>query len=175
MIKNKSIDSEVVQPQRTVDPLALKRALGKACDMVAVLLFACVFLVFAFKIVMRYVADNPVPWADEVAVVLFVWLLFWGNSFIVDEIRFDLLYRLLPETWRRAAMLLRLVIIGGLFLWALPSVIDYILFLKRERTPVLELRLDLVYACFGLFSLVLVIRTARHIFGLIRMSWRSHI
>ncbi len=32
-----------------------------------------------------------------------------------------------------------------------PATLDYILFLWRERTPVLQLRLDIVYACFGIF------------------------
>src|SRR5262249_44727443 len=126
-------------------------------------MFACVFVTFIYKIVMRYVAHDAVAWADEVSVVLFVWMIFWANAFVVPDrrqIRFDLVVRMLPPPWQRGAAIARLIIIGGLFLWALPGVIDYIAFLWRERTPVLALRLDFVYACFGLFAVAVVIRSA---------------
>src|SRR5258705_9112894 len=82
----------------------------------------------------RYVAHDAVAWADEVSVLLFVWMIFWANAFVVPDrrqIRFDLVVRLLPPPWQRAAAIARLIIIGGLFLWALPGVIDYIAFLWR--------------------------------------------
>jgi hypothetical protein len=68
-----------------------------------------------------------------------------------------------------------LLIVGGLFLWGLPSVVDYILFLWRERTPVLGLRLDFVYSCFGLFVVVIVIRSAWTLVELVRPGWRRSI
>ena len=82
---------------------------------------------------------------------------------------------MLSPPWRRAAAIARLVIIGGLFLWALPGVIDYIAFLWRERTPVLSLRLDFVYSCFGLFVIAVVVRSVIQLFHLVRPGWRRYI
>jgi len=150
----------------------------RAARGIASLMFACVFVAFIYKIVMRYAAGDAVAWADEVAVVLFVWIIFWANAFLVDDrrqIRFDLLVRMLPPPWGRAAAIARLIAIGGLFLWALPGVLDYIAFLWRERTPVLSLRLDFVYACFGLFVIAVVVRSALELFHLARSSWRRYI
>jgi TRAP-type C4-dicarboxylate transport system permease small subunit len=141
-------------------------------------MFACVFAAFIYKIVMRYIAHDAVAWADEVSVVLFVWMIFWANAFVVPDrrqIRFDLVVRLLPPLWQRVAAIARLVIIGGLFLWALPGVIDYVAFLWRERTPVLSLRLDFVYACFALFAAAVVVRSAIELYQLVRAGWRQHI
>lgn len=148
---------------------------ARGAKLVAALMFACVFVIFIYKIVMRYVAHDAVAWADEVCVVLFVWIIFWANAFVVEDrrqITFDLVVRLLPPTWRRAAAIARLVIIGGLFAWALPGVIDYIAFLWRERTPVLSLRLDFVYACFGLFVVAVVVRSVCQLLHLVRIVWR---
>src|SRR5882672_1153759 len=144
----------------------------------ASLMFACVFVAFIYKIVMRYAAGDAVAWADEISVVLFVWIIFWANAFLVEDrrqIRFDLVVRLLPPPWRRAAAIARLLVVGGLFLWALPGVLDYIAFLWRERTPVLSLRLDFVYACFGLFVIAVVVRSALELFHLVRPSWRRYV
>jgi TRAP-type C4-dicarboxylate transport system permease small subunit len=144
----------------------------------ASLMFVCVFAAFIYKIVMRYAAGDAVAWADEVSVILFVWIIFWANAFVVPErrqIAFDLLVRLMPPTGRRAAAIVRLVIIAGLFAWALPGVIDYTAFLWRERTPVLSLRLDFVYACFPIFAVAVVIRSAVALVRLLRPGWRNQV
>jgi TRAP-type C4-dicarboxylate transport system permease small subunit len=150
----------------------------RGARLAASLMFVCVFVAFIYKIVMRYAAGDAVAWADEISVVLFVWMIFWANAFVVEDrrqITFDLVVRLLPEGGRRTAAMARLVVIGGLFLWALPGVIDYIAFLWRERTPVLLLRLDFVYACFGLFAIAVVVRSGIQLFHLVRPGWRSHV
>src|SRR5712691_13118425 len=86
---------------------------ARGAKLVASLMFACVFVAFIYKIVMRYAAHDAVAWADEISVVLFVWIIFWANAFVVDDrrqITFDLVVRLLPPPWRRAAAIARLVI-----------------------------------------------------------------
>ena len=54
----------------------------------------------------------------------------------------------------------RLVLIGGVFAVALPGSLGYIRFLWREHTPVLNLPLDLVYSCFGVFLVAVILRAA---------------
>jgi TRAP-type C4-dicarboxylate transport system permease small subunit len=154
------------------------RIAAGAAECAVSLMFAAVFLVFVYKIVMRYVAGDAVAWADEVCVVLFIWIIFCTNAFVVSDrrqITFDLLYRVLPPAGRRASRMVRLAVVGGLFAWALPAVIDYILFLWRERTPVLSLRLDIVYSCFGLFVAAVVVRSLAELVRLAGPDWRRHV
>jgi TRAP-type C4-dicarboxylate transport system permease small subunit len=162
-----------------MDTLARLRHLAtRAAEAVVSLMFAGVFLVFVYKIVMRYARGDAVAWADEVSVILFIWIIFWANAFIVGtgrQISFDLLYRVLSPGGRRVSRIVRLLVVGGVFAWALPSVIDYILFLWRERTPVLSLPLDLVYSCFGLFALAVVARSVVELYRLLGRDWRSHV
>jgi TRAP-type C4-dicarboxylate transport system permease small subunit len=156
----------------------LRQLAARAAEAIVSLMFAAVFLVFVYKVVMRYARADAVAWADEVSVILFIWIIFWANAFVVGarrQISFDLVYRLLSPPARRVSRIVRLLVVGGLFAWALPSVIDYIAFLWRERTPVLSLPLDLVYSCFGLFALAIVVRSVAELYRLLSRDWRSHV
>jgi TRAP-type C4-dicarboxylate transport system permease small subunit len=151
-------------------------AIAKAAEAFCVAAFAGVFLVFVWKIAMRYGAGRSVAWADEVSVVLFVWIIFAANGFVVEDrrqISFDLLYRHVGPHTQRVLALVRIALIGGLFAASLPGSIDYIAFLWRERTPVLLWRLDLVYSCFGLFMAGILIRSLARLADLLGRNWKD--
>jgi TRAP-type C4-dicarboxylate transport system permease small subunit len=150
----------------------------KFAETVAAAMFAAVFLIFNYKIITRYLEHDEAVWADEVSVILFIWIIFWANAFIVtdrQQIAFDLVYRPLPDRIKRGFALVRMVLIGGIFAWSLPGSIDYILFLWRERTAVLEWRLDYIYACFGIFLIAVVVRSIWYIVRLLGPRWRDII
>ena len=123
-------------------------------------MFAAVFVIFNYKIFTRYFEHDEAVWADEVLVILFVWIVFWANAFLLrdkEQISFDLFYRLLPPAGKRIVAVLRAVLIGGVFAVALPGSLGYIRFLWREHTPVLNLPLDVVYSCFGVFLVAVIL------------------
>jgi TRAP-type C4-dicarboxylate transport system permease small subunit len=157
-------------------PERIGRTIARAAEALCVAAFAGVFLVFLWKIAVRSVTGDAVAWADEVSVVLFVWIVFIANGFVVEDrrqISFDLLYRHVGPRAQRALCVARLLLIGGIFAAALPGSIDYIQFLWRERTPVLLWRLDWVYACFGLFMAALLVRIAARLMRLAGPRWRD--
>ncbi len=156
----------------------LTARLRQVANWLAAAMFAAVFLIFNYKIVTRYFEHDEAVWADEVLVILFIWIIFWAQSFIVrdkDQITFDLVYRLLPPRGRRAAALARYLLIGGIFLWSLPGSLGYIQFLWREHTPVLNLPLDWVYSCFGLFLIAVIVRCAFGVRKLLGAPWADEI
>jgi TRAP-type C4-dicarboxylate transport system permease small subunit len=145
---------------------------------IANIMFALVFLIFNYKIITRYIGHEEAVWADEVSVILFIWIIFWVSAFLVreqEQINFDLLYRWFGDRGKRVVAIIRHLLVGGLVIWSLPGSIDYILFLWRERTPVLDLRLDYVYACFGIFLIAVAIRSVTSLFILCTPYWRSRI
>ena len=80
--------------------------LRKGADWTACAMFAAVFLIFNYKIFTRYFEHDEAVWADEVLVILFVWIMFWANAFLLrdkEQISFDLFYRLLPHDAKRAS------------------------------------------------------------------------
>jgi TRAP-type C4-dicarboxylate transport system permease small subunit len=157
---------------------AIAAAALRFADWTACAMFAAVFLIFNYKIFTRYFEHDEAVWADEVLVILFIWIIFWTNAFLVPDrmqITFDLVYRLLPPWAQRAASLARYFLIGGIFAWAAPGSLDYIAFLWREHTPVLNLPLDYVYACFGLFMLAVIGRSILGIAKVVGPRWRTYI
>jgi TRAP-type C4-dicarboxylate transport system permease small subunit len=154
----------------------LARGITRLADAFCQAAFAGVFVVFLYKIAMRYLAGDAVAWADEVSVVLFVWIIFVANAALLDDraqIRFDLIERHAGPGGRRIMAVARLLLIGSIFAVSLPASLDYIAFLWRERTPVLLWRLDVVYACFGLFMAGQIIRMACRLWQLVRPGWRD--
>jgi TRAP-type C4-dicarboxylate transport system permease small subunit len=157
---------------------ALASHLRRLADGIACAMFAAVFLIFNYKIFTRYFERDEAVWADEVLVILFIWIVFWANAFLLrdkEQITFDLVYRLLPPAAKRAVALARYGLIGGIFLWALPGSLDYIGFLWREHTPVLGLPLDFVYSCFGIFLVAVILRALLGAVKLIGPRWRNQI
>ena len=150
----------------------------RAADLAACLMFAAVFVIFIVKIAARYGGGSEMVWADEVCIILFIWIVFWAGSFVLDDrdhIRFDLIYHAAPPGARRVMAMLRSVLVGGLFLYAAPATTGYIAFLWRERTPVLDLRLDGVYAIFGVFVVSVAVRAAWAVWRLAGPGWRSQL
>ncbi len=156
----------------------LARAIIRVADAVCAAMFAAVFVVFVYKIVMRYAAGDAVAWADEVSVVLFIWIVFLANGFVVEDrrqIAFDLLYRHVGAGMQRGIGIFRILLVGGIVAAALPGAVDYIAFLWRERTPVLLWRLDFVYACFGVFLVATLVRLLVRLVRLVGPGWREAI
>src|SRR6185295_14076478 len=82
-------------------------------NLVSGAMFAAVFLIFNYKIVTRYLEHDEAAWADEVSVILFIWIIFWANAFLVrdkEQITFDLVYRQAPDGMKRWMALARLVL-----------------------------------------------------------------
>jgi len=157
---------------------AIATRLRQLADWIACAMFAAVFVIFNYKIFTRYFEHDEAVWADEVLVILFIWIIFWANAFLVrdrEQITFDLVYRLLPARAQRYTALTRAVLIGGIFAWALPGSLDYIGFLWREHTPVLNLPLDIVYSCFGIFLAAVIVRSTASAARLLGPRWRGEI
>ncbi len=147
---------------------SLIRRLG---DGVAVALFTALFLVFIVQIVARFVFHRPLPWTDELAVVLYVWVILWSAAFVVPErehVMFDLLWN---AAGRRARLALRLAgntMVGTLAAWALPATWDYVRFMSREGTPVLDVPFSVVFLPFVALLAALALRCAWNVIEALR-------
>ena len=152
-------------------PARIAAAVRRAAEALCALMFAAVFAIFCYKILRRYLAGDAVAWGDEVCVVLFIWIVFLANAFVVEDkkqIAFDLLIDRLSPRARRRAEIARILLVGGILAAALPGAVDYTLFLWRERTPVLLWRLDIVYACFAIFIAAVIVRYGARLIALLR-------
>ena len=150
-------------------PLSAAPWLRRRANDVAVALMALMFISFLLQISFRYVLNQPLGWTDEVTVLCWVWVVLWCAAFVLsdqDEIRFDIVYTMLPEKWRRgftAASSIALVI---LLLVSLPATWSYVTFMKREHTAYLHMRFDVLYSIYVLFSVTCIVKHAR-------LAWRA--
>lgn len=126
-------------------------------------LFLILFLVFIVQIVARFGFNRPLPWTDEAAVILYVWVILWAAAAVVPErehVVFDLVWN---SVGRRARQVMRItghLMVGGLALVAIPASWDYVRFMAREGTPVLGLPFMWVFLPFVFLLIGLVLRAA---------------
>ena len=142
------------------------RWLKHAADTVGVALFAILFGVFIVQITARFVFNKPLPWTDELAVVLYVWVILWAAAFVVPErehVVFDLVWNLVGKRARRVMKIAGYLMIGALAAWALPGCWDYVTFMRREGTPVLGIPFFWVFLPFIALLVALVLRSARNV------------
>ena len=133
---------------------------ARAENLLAAML-ATMFTVFIIQIVFRYLLNFPIGWTHEISVIMWVWLVLFGTAFVVrdyEEIRFDLLYSTVSERTRRAMVVICAAVVVFFFAISLPAVLDYIGFMKVERTAYLKIRFDWLYSIYGLFAVSMIVR-----------------
>jgi TRAP-type C4-dicarboxylate transport system permease small subunit len=145
--------------------------LKAALDAVGAALFATMFVTFIVQITARFAFDRPLPWTDELAVVLYVWVILWAAAVMVpakEHVAFDLAYNASGPRVRRGMRLVGSVMIGALAAYALPGSVDYVRFMAREGTPVLSVSFMVVFAPFVLLLVSLVVRNLVEVVAVLR-------
>ena len=140
--------------------------LEKGVDALGAGLFAALFGVFMVQIVARFGFDRPLPWTDELAVCLYVWVILWAAAAMVPErehVVFDLLWNAVGRRARRVLRIAGNLMVGVLAAWALPGCWDYVTFMRREGTPVLGIPFFWVFLPFIALLVALVLRSARNV------------
>ena len=136
-------------------------------------LFLALFLVFVVQVTARFGFNKPLTWTDELAVILYVWIILWAAAFVVPErehVAFDLVWNSAGQRTRQAMQIAGNLLVGGLALCAIPATWDYVSFMKREGTPVLGLPFMWVFMPFVFLLVALVLRSALNIRRAIRLE-----
>ena len=135
-------------------------------------LFLALFCVFIIQITARFGFNKPLPWTDEAAVVLYVWVILWAAAFIVparEHVVFDLVWNSVGLRARQAMKIAGNLLIGGLALVGLPATWDYVKFMSREGSPVLNVSFMWIFMPLVLLMVALVVRSAWAIWN----AWRG--
>lgn len=143
-------------------------------------LMAAMFGTFILQVVVRYAARIEwvtinLPWLQpmnygwtlEFCLALWVWLIFWGNAFIVrqhDHVTFDILYLAVPPTVRRAFAIITGLAIAVALLASLSPTWDRFMILRLKRTATLGdlfgdwIRMRDIYVIYIMFLLAVAAR-----------------
>ncbi len=141
----------------------LKRWLLKGAEGVAAAMLAAMFLTFLLQIVSRYVLVEPFGWTLELCLTLWIWIVFWGNAFVVrhnEQVTFDVIYHVVkPGTRRVFALITSAAIVIGMAVSLLPTW-DYIDFLRIKKSATLHIPMRTVYSIYAIFIIATVLAYA---------------
>lgn len=138
---------------------------------VAVGLLTALFLCFVVQIVSRYVFNRPLGWTIEGCLILWLWLVFWGSGLLVtnkEHVRFDVLSGAATPNHRRIAAIVGTILVVGAFLWSLPGSIDFVTFMRIEKSGTLRIPLDIVFSVFIIFALGVIVRQCWYLYKMLR-------
>lgn len=143
-----------------------------------VVIFGVMFVGFIVQIVSRYVFNAPVAWSLEICLIAYLWVVFWTCDILINErqhIVFDVLYNLTTPTRKRRLAIFTSGSLAVVFLIAIPSTFDYIKFLSHRRSMSLHVPMQLVYGCFLVFVIAVVVSALIRLWRLLRPGWEQYL
>jgi len=159
-------------------------------DAIAALLMLTIFATFILQVAVRYSArlswiaealpilePNNFGWTLEFCLALWVWLIFFGNAFVVrdqDHVTFDILYLAVRPRVRKW-----FIVVGGLaiiiaLLLSISPTLDRFYIIRLKRTATLSnifgdrIRMRHIYMIYIIFLIVIPARYALHIWQTFR-------
>ena len=111
--------------------------------------FVIMFVVFIAQIFARYVLRAPLSWAYEVTVSCYLWLVVLGACYAQrgnSHVTFTLLTDKLPMRVQAAFIGLGSLLIAVAFIWSFVPSVEFVGFMKAQKTSVLRIGLNIVYA-----------------------------
>ncbi len=152
------------------------RSFLRGIEALSALAFAALFIVFMVQIFYRYILNEPLSWTQEIAEILYVWIVCVGAATIVTErehVSFSLIYAAVQPPMRRIFAIVGTAFVTLTLLVTLPGNIDYILFTFRQKTPTLRLPESVVFSAFGVFMVLIIINGAIRLYRLTRPGWEK--
>lgn len=135
--------------------------LYRRAENVLAAMLATMFFAFLVQVFFRYVLSWPSGWSSELSSVLWIWIVLWGAAFVVreeEEMRFDLILSSVGPRTRRVMFLITAAAIVVLYGISFPAVVDYVTFMKVEKSSYLNIRLDWLYSIYIVFVIAIIIR-----------------
>ena len=135
--------------------------LRRRAENVAAAMLAVMFVAFILQIAFRYLFNFPIGWSSELTVVMWLWLVLWGSSFVLtekEEIRFDLVYSAVGPRVRIAMAIVFSVAVVALYGASLKASFDYVSFMKVEKSSYLKIPLNWLYSIYVVFLVAIIAR-----------------
>lgn len=135
--------------------------LYRRAENVLAAMLAGMFAAFLLQISFRYMFNLSIGWSNEISVVLWIWLVLFGAAFVLreeEEIRFDIFVAAAGARTRRIMMLLSALGLIALYAVSLPAVVDYVTFMKVEKTAYLKIRFDWLFSIYVVFVVATIVR-----------------
>lgn len=174
----------------------LKNTLTRAAELITAILLAVIFITFLLQIFTRYAPKMawlspvsavetwmaslvPIGWTVNLISLLWVWLIFVGCSFALqdrDHVTFDIFYNSVTLRWRRVFAFVTVGLLMGVFAYALGPTFDAVfnnslMELKKIQTlslPITGERIPIkwLFAPMVLFMVMTILRSGIRLYRL---------
>ena len=134
---------------------------SRGTEFIAAAMLAAMFATFLLQIFSRYVLQTPFGWTLELCLTLWVWIVFFGNAFIVrehDHVTFDIFYLAASRRVRQILALISAAAIVVGMLWSLLPTWDYIDWLNIRKSATLKIPLGTIFSIYAVFMVVVAAR-----------------
>jgi C4-dicarboxylate transporter DctQ subunit len=134
-------------------------------------LMAIMFAAFVLQIVFRYFFNFPVGWTSELTVIAWLWMVLFGSAFVLtesEEIRFDLIHSAVSGKTRRLMGIAAGAALVAFYAMSLPAALNYVTFMKVEKSAYLHIRLDWLYSIYVIFAAAIIVRYVWIVWRLLR-------
>ena len=143
----------------------------------AVVIFSALIVSIFLEVFMRYVLNNPSPELFELSIYCFVWVIYLGGALATrynQHVRFDLIYRALPEKIRRVMEIAFDLLTNGVLLVLFWPAVRYTIQLYPIKASALRVPWTFLLLVFPIFlALVLIHNFTTVVKNILRLTGRE--
>lgn len=128
---------------------------------VATICFIALTILLMLQVISRYALNHSFTWMEELATVMFVWMIYLAISAAVTKrkhLRIDFVLEMVPFKVKRAMLVLSNVIFAAFNIYISIVMVDVIKLLGKSKTTMLGIPQRLVYVVIPVALVVTVIR-----------------
>ena len=129
--------------------IKINSSINRIIDLILVFLMGTIIVIIFLQVFSRYILRKPFGWTNEVAIYMFIWMVFFGTYRLLrnnEHISVDLLYIKLGTNWQKiccilfylTVILIAIILMVYGFIYATPSTPIY--------SSYLQIPLGLIYA-----------------------------
>lgn len=171
----------------------LLKGLSRGAEFIAAMTLAAIFITFILQIFTRYASKmawmfpvpavsewmasvEPLRWTVYLISVLWVWLIFFGCSFLVrerDHVAFDIVYHSVPDRWRKVLAIVGALTVIGVMIYSFMPVYDALwasrlMELKKLQTIRMPITGDKIAMkwLFAPFIMLMIVVSMRYLWSL---------
>jgi len=142
------------------------RLIGRLVAHLCVMLIYMILGLLVTQVVMRYFLGAPPSWTEELAIILFAWLVLLYATEGVRE-KFHVIIETLPAHWatlRATSDRISAVLIIGFGLVALTAGANYVQRTAGQRSAALQIPIEALYMCVPVCGALLILHATALLF-----------
>ena len=150
-----------MKEEKKAPRITLKEFLNTFEIYIGVVFFVAITILLFVQVVSRYCLGHSIAWTEELAQIMFVWMLYFGIAAAVRKrkfLRIEFVLDRVPPSWKRAMLILANVIQALFNIIMIQPVCSIISNMGAAKTSLLRIPKSVAY---GIIPVMLTLTTIR--------------